>query len=1130
VSTGSRTGRAQIDGLQRGLLFAQQSAILEQLAEGVIVTDAAGRIIFVNEAAERLHGVKSLDVAPDDYSETYHLFTEDGRPHPPKDLPLARAVLRGETVLDARWRIRRPDGSEVLAIGSARPLAIGGERSGAILTLRDDTERHAAEEALRQSEERVRLVLDAATDYAIFTTDPERRIASWSRGAEKVFGYSPEEAVGMPADLLWTDEDREAAQPEQEIKIVRERGCAEDIRWHLRRDGALVFLNGSMHPLPPHPDGSERGFIKIARDETARLDAELALKESEERFRLLANTAPALIWTSDAEANINFANHYYYETFGRPADEMLGDGWTAIVHPDDLNDFFAGFMTAFERRETYRSEVRVFDKVGAVRWLSCHGSPQFDGSGQFLGYTGVNLDITDRKLVEAALQDASRRLDSILNNTRMAIFMMDDRQQCVFMNKAAEDLTGYSFAETQGRPLHDVIHNKYPDGRDYPLEECPIDRALPEDDQVEGEELFVHKEGYFYPVGFTASPIRDQAGNPIGTIIEARSIAEEKARDAALHEERRTLETLNQTGAALAGELDLERVVQMVTDAGVDLTGAQFGAFFYNVVNEAGESLMLFTLSGAHASQFDFGMPRATAIFHPTFTNEGTIRSDDITADPRYGLTGPHHGMPKGHLPVRSYLAVSVISRSGEVIGGLFFGHPEPARFTERHERLIVGIASQAAVAIDNARLYQAAQQELAERQRAEERLRELNETLEQRVSEEVARRAEAEEALRQAQKMETLGQLTGGVAHDFNNLLQIVTGNLEILQRKLTDGDARLRRSADNAMKGAERAAILTQRLLAFSRRQPLEPRPIELNKLVSGMSELLHRTLGETIAVETVLASGLWRVEADPNQLENAILNLAVNARDAMPEGGKLTIETSNTHFDDGYAARNMGVMAGQYVAISVSDTGLGMSTETLERVFEPFFTTKDVGKGTGLGLSMVYGFVKQSGGHVKLYSEPGEGTTVRIYLPRLRGTFVEEEEAAEPIVPEGTRGETILVCEDDDDVRAYSVEVLRELGYRVLEAHDAASALRLLERQGGEVDLLFTDIVLPGGMMGNVLAEQARAVCPDLKVLFTTGYARNAVVHHGRLDPGVELVTKPFTYADLAARIRDLLDARG
>ena len=410
----------------------------------------------------------------------------------------------------------------------------------------------------------------------------------------------------------------------------------------------------------------------------------------------------------------------------------------------------------------------------------------------------------------------------------------------------------------------------------------------------------------------------------------------------------------------------------------------------------------------------------------------------------------------------------------------------------------------------------------------SEDRLRLLNQNLETRVAEEIVRHKETEDRLRQAQKMETVGQLTGGVAHDFNNLLQIVTGNLEILLRNLPGAQPRLKRSAENAMRGAQRAVTLTQRLLAFSRRQPLAPKSIDVNRLVTGMSELLHRTLGETIEIETVLATGLWRVEADPNQLENVILNLAVNARDAMPDGGKLTIETANTHLDRAYAAQNIEVVPGQYVAICISDTGEGMDAETVARVFEPFFTTKEVGKGTGLGLSMVYGFVKQSGGHVKLYSEPGHGTTARIYLPRLAGAVDEAEDQHNAIIPEGTREETILVCEDDDDVRAYSVEVLRELGYRVLEAHDGPSALRLLERQEGRVDLLFSDVVLPSGMTGAVVATQAQALRPGLKVLFTTGYARDAIVHHGRLDPGVELITKPFSYAELAARVRDMIDS--
>ena len=417
---------------------------------------------------------------------------------------------------------------------------------------------------------------------------------------------------------------------------------------------------------------------------------------------------------------------------------------------------------------------------------------------------------------------------------------------------------------------------------------------------------------------------------------------------------------------------------------------------------------------------------------------------------------------------------------------------------------------------------------DIHDRKMAEERLRDLNATLEARVRSAVDEQRRAEEALRQAQKMEAVGQLTGGIAHDFNNLLQIIIGNLGSLQRWLPSEPGREQRAVANAMSGAKRAATLTQRLLAFSRRQPLDPRPLNPSKLVVGMAEMLARTLGETIALETVQGAGLWNVEADPNQLESALLNLAVNARDAMPGGGKLTIETSNSLIDTVYATQHAEVTPGQYVVFSVSDTGTGIDKDKIDKVFEPFFTTKEVGKGTGLGLSMVYGFAKQSGGHVKIYSEPGHGTTVKIYLPRWQGLLSDETRPAPNEALKGSRSETILVVEDDPDVRAYTVEALRELGYAVLEAPDGVTGLRTLEAQGKDVSLLFTDVVLPGDLNGPQLAARASAMLPKLKVLFTSGYSRNAIVHHGRLDAGVALVTKPFALEDLARRLREILEA--
>lgn len=385
----------------------------------------------------------------------------------------------------------------------------------------------------------------------------------------------------------------------------------------------------------------------------------------------------------------------------------------------------------------------------------------------------------------------------------------------------------------------------------------------------------------------------------------------------------------------------------------------------------------------------------------------------------------------------------------------------------------------------------------------------------------EIAARRAAEDQLVQSQKMEAVGQLTGGIAHDFNNMLAVVISAINLLKRRLSRGDTDVDQFADAAIDGAQRAATLTSRLLSFARQQPLEPRILDANRMVGSMSELLRRALGEHIELETVLAGGLWRTRADPAQLESSVLNLAVNARDAMGEAGKLTIETANCHLDDAYAASNLGVPPGQYVLIAVSDTGPGMAPDVLAKVFEPFFTTKPAGKGTGLGLSQVFGFVKQSNGHIKIYSELGAGTVVKIYLPRDLGA---EEEGAAPPAPREQQpvdpAVVILVVEDDEQVRLVTVATLRELGYAVLHASRPSEALQKL-RDIARIDLMFTDVVMPE-MNGARLAEAARALRPDLRVLYTTGYTRNAIVHNGALDAGADLLMKPFSIDQLAAKI--------
>ena len=346
----------------------------------------------------------------------------------------------------------------------------------------------------------------------------------------------------------------------------------------------------------------------------------------------------------------------------------------------------------------------------------------------------------------------------------------------------------------------------------------------------------------------------------------------------------------------------------------------------------------------------------------------------------------------------------------------------------------------------------------------------------------------------------------------------------ISISRARLAKGETGIDKFLNNALEGGRRAATLTQRLLAFARRAPLAPQPVDANKLVAGMSDLLHRSLGEMVQIETVLAGGLWRTHADPNQLESAIVNLAVNARDAMPEGGRLTIETGNAYLDEEYIGQHAGVPAGQYVLVAVTDTGTGMSPEVQEKAFDPFFTTKASGIGTGLGLSQVYGFVKQSGGHVKIYSEAAQGTTIKIYLPRYFGTDLAAGDTAERAALPVGDGATVLVVEDEAGVRRYSADALRELGYRVLEAENPGTALELIDTDA-DIKLLFTDVVMPD-MNGRRLSEAAIARRPDLKVLFTTGYTRNAIVHNGMLDPDVNLLSKPFTLDQLARKIADVL----
>jgi signal transduction histidine kinase/CheY-like chemotaxis protein/PAS domain-containing protein len=795
---------------------------------------------------------------------------------------------------------------------------------------------------------------------------------------------------------------------------------------------------------------------------------------------------------------------------GRPAREVWASIWDVVGPQLEAAVRDAEGFSAFD-------QLLMMERGGRLHetWWNYSFTPIRGENGLIAGVLNQGHEVTERILAERRKgEELSRQRKMFEQAPGFITILNGPEHRFEFVNQSYTRLFGErnyigktiyeAFPELGGQGFYEWLDGVYTTGERLVQQRTPIQLSHP---GTAAEERYLD---------FIYEPLLDPAGQVTGIFCEGYDVTEAhisraalEASEAALREETRTLETLNRVNAELALDLDLERMVQTVTDAGREMTGAAIGAYFHTV---AGANFDLFTLSGAPAQDFaHLSNPRATAVFAPTFSNDGVVRSDDILQDARYGQTAPHYGLPAGHVPVRSYLAVSVVSRSGEVLGGLFYGHPEPARFTPRHEKLMSALAAQAAIAIDNAMLYQQVQS--------------ANETLEQRVLARSQELSEAHSALRQAQKMEAVGQLTGGIAHDFNNLLAGIIGSLEMIERRIAAGrvDA-LDRYVGAAHDSARRAATLTQRLLAFSRRQTLDPKPTDVNRLVAGMGPLMASTLGPSIRTRTIAGNDLWLSRIDAPQLESALVNLTLNARDAMPSGGELRVQTRNVASDD--ATRTAAKLPeGDFVEISVSDTGTGIAPGILDRIFDPFFTTKPLGQGTGLGLSMIHGFVHQSGGTLEVRSTHGAGTTISLYLPRYLGNG--EHAPVHGRAHTQGCGEHILVIDDEPHVRMLMCDALRDRGYTVSEAKDGPSGLHTL-RAMTSIDLLVTDVGLPGGLNGRQVADAARALLPSLKVLFVTGYAENAAVGGDQLETGMAVLLKPFGVDSFTRKVGEMVAA--
>lgn len=677
-----------------------------------------------------------------------------------------------------------------------------------------------------------------------------------------------------------------------------------------------VWLN--LHYSPVFDDDARpAGVIAFVVETTATVLAQERLRESEAQFRGFAQAMPNHVWTARPDGALDWLNDRVIAYAGQPAEQLLGQGWADMVHPEDIARAAHRWRSAIAGGHTYETQFRLRRHDGAWRWHIARALPIRGPDGVIIRWIGSNTDIEAQKVAEAALAELNATLESqvaarTLERDRMwrlstdLMIVADFGVGIVAVNPAWQAMLGWPQAALVGRSVLEFIH--------------PDDHAA--------------------------------------TAAEAGRLAQ--------------------------------------------------------------------------------GIP--TVRFECRFrAQNGEYRLISWTA-----------------VPDESFI------------------HAVGRDITAERE---------AAAALQA-----------------------------------------SEVALQQAQKMETIGNLTGGVAHDFNNLLQVISANLELLAEE-TKPEPRSHALLRHAMEAVGRGAKLASQLLAYARRQPLAPKVVNIGRLIRGMDDMLRRTLGEAVEVEIVIAGGLWNSVVDPGQIENALLNLAINGRDAMAGAGRLTIEAGNASLDDDYCRQQSDVQPGQYVMLAVTDTGSGMSPEIIARVFEPFFSTKPEGQGTGLGLSMVYGFVKQSGGHVKIYSEPGLGTTVRLYLPRsLQAEDLESRPDQGPV--QGGQ-ETILLAEDDPNVLAAAAAMLQGLGYSVLTARDAAAALAVIE-SGAAVDLLFTDVVMPGAMKSTELATRARARLPRVAVLFTSGYTDNAIVHGGRLDAGVELLSKPYTRDALARKLRQMLDA--
>ena len=947
-------------------------------------------------------------------------------------------------------------------------------------------EQKGTEEALRESEQRYRALAESAHDF-IFIIDRDGLVQYVNAFGAKAFGYPQKEIIGRQLRDLFPPET--SNRQLQNIRKVFESGSPLIVEQRTVFPGWELWLETRLIPLRDET-GEVRSILGVARDTTQRRQAEQTLRESEQKFRVLTETVASGIFIHQG-GKFLYVNPASEVITGYTRDELLSMNVGDIIHPD-FRELVRDRAQSRLRGEPVpsRYELKIITKDGKERWVELTaGLMEFEGKPAVLA---THFDITERKAIEETakqmaqenfiLAEIGRIINSTLNINEVYERFADEVRKIIPFDRIAINIAA---------PGHRTAAITYSAG-------------------IEVEE---RSQGNVVPVAGTLT--EEVMRSRSGLIVQSEDQTEVAARYPAL---------FPSLSSGLRSFMGIPLIAKDQVLGTLHFRSKESNAYSEKDLNLAEK--VANQIAGAIANALLFAEQKRTE----EALRESETRFKDLYDNAPLGY---HEYDAEGRITKVNHTDEEMLGYSNQEMVGQFIwklsldeedarrqvsaklaGDLPPGRNLERTYRRKDGTTLQVLIedrlildATGKIKGIRCTIQDITQWKKAKEEV------------------ATLQEQLRQSQKMEAIGRLAGGVAHDFNNLLTIIKGYSQLSLMELKEEDP-LKGNIEIIQKASERAAELTRQLLAFSRRQIMEPKVLDLNGLLRDMEKMLHRVIGEDIELVTLLAEDLGRTKIDPGQIEQVILNLAVNARDAMPSGGKLTIETANVELDEAYAINHDRMAAGRYVMLSVSDTGQGMTSEVKEQIFDPFFTTKEKGKGTGLGLSMVYGIVKQSGGNVSVYSEPGHGTAFKVYLPRVEeetSALARRDEASS--MPRGD--ETVLLVEDEPSVRDLAVHVLRRQGYNVLEAPDGNRAFLLAQNHSGEkIHLLVTDVVMPR-MGGRELADRLKSIRSDMKVLFISGYTDNAIVHHGVLDPGIEFLQKPFSPSALVQKVREVLD---